>query len=227
MKIAAITGANRGLGKGTALALAAKGYRLILLGRSKVSLEAVKKELPAQSVLGMVELDLAQPGSIERAAAEVNRLVPDGLDLLVNNAGVFLEKNEEFHVDHIRDTVQINTLGPLQFSMALASALARRHANVVNVSSGMGSLTEMNGGYPGYRVSKAGLNAVTRYLSEEWKGRGVRVNSVCPGWVKTDMGGEGAERTIAEGVKSILFAALLESDGPTGGFFRDGKRLDW
>ncbi len=214
MKIAAITGANRGLGKGTALALAAKGYRLILLGRSKVSLEAVKKELPAQSVLGMVELDLAQPGSIERAAAEVNRLVPDGLDLLVNNAGVFLEKNEEFHVDHIRDTVQINTLGPLQFSMALASALARRRANVVNVSSG-------------YRVSKAGLNAVTRYLSEEWKGRGVRVNSVCPGWVKTDMGGEGAERTIAEGVKSILFAALLESDGPTGGFFRDGKRLDW
>jgi NAD(P)-dependent dehydrogenase (short-subunit alcohol dehydrogenase family) len=83
----------------------------------------------------------------------------------------------------------------------------------------------MNRGYPGYRVSKTALNAVTRFLSQEWPE--LRVNSVCPGWVRTEMGGENAERGVEEGVASILWAALLSTDGPTGGFFRDGKPLAW
>lgn len=227
MKIAAVTGANRGLGKGTARALVQNGYEVLLLGRNRDALETVKRELPPGTCLGVIELDLSEPSSIERAASEVKRLAPDGLDLLVNNAGVLLDRDGNYDAAKARDTLQINTLGPLQLSMALAPLLIKRRANVVNVSSGMGGLAEMGGGYPGYRISKAGINAVTRYLSQEWKSAGVRVNSVCPGWVKTDMGGAGAERSIEEGVKSILFAALLDANGPTGGFFRDGKPLAW
>lgn len=227
MKIAIVTGANRGLGRGTAKALSEKGFRLILLGRKRAELEAVKKELGGEKEASVVELDLSNPASIESAASEVKRLAPEGIDLLINNAGVFLEKGGAYDVKKTQETLQINTLGPLQFSMELAPLLKKKKANVVNVSSGMGGLAEMGSGYPAYRLSKAALNAVTRVLSEEWKDSGVKVNSVCPGWVKTDMGGEGAERSIPEGVNSILYAALLEKDGPTGGFFRDGKKLAW
>jgi NAD(P)-dependent dehydrogenase (short-subunit alcohol dehydrogenase family) len=223
-KIAAVTGANRGLGWGTAQALAGRGYRLILLGRNLPALEAKAKEIPGARA---VALDLANPESIEKAAQEVRAIAPEGLDILVNNAGVFLEKNGAYSPEEVRDTLQINTLGPLQLSVALGDLLHRRTGAVVNVSSGMGQLSEMNGGYPGYRISKTALNAVTRYLSEEWKESGVRVNSICPGWVRTDMGGAQAERSVEEGVASILYAALLPKGGPTGGFFRDGKRIDW
>jgi len=96
---------------------------------------------------------------------------------------------------------------------------------VVDAAGNPFGLAEMDGGYPGYRISKAGLNAVTRYLSHELPE--ARVNSVCPGWVRTDMGGPGAARSIDEGVASILWAALLPAGGPTGGFFRDGKPLSW
>jgi NAD(P)-dependent dehydrogenase (short-subunit alcohol dehydrogenase family) len=223
-KIAAITGANRGLGWGTAQALAGKGYQVILLGRNLPALETKAKELPGAKAVG---LDLAHPESIEKAAQEVRAIAPAGLDILVNNAGVFLEKNGTYSPEEVRATLQVNTLGPLQFSLALGDPLRRREGSVVNVSSGMGQLSEMNGGYPGYRISKTALNAVTRYLSAEWKESGVRVNSICPGWVRTEMGGPQAERSVEEGVASILYAALLPKGGPTGGFFRDGKRLEW
>ena len=98
---------------------------------------------------------------------------------------------------------------------------------VVNVSSGMGQLSDMNGCCPGYRLSKTALNAVTRILADELKHTAIRVNSVCPGWVKTDMGGAGAERSVQEGAAGIVWAACLPDDGPSGGFFRDGKPIPW
>ena len=116
-------------------------------------------------------------------------------------------------------------VGPSYTGVGLADLLREARGTVTNVSSGMGALNEMGGGYPGYRVSKAALNAITRVLDHEL--HGVRVNSVCPGWVKTDMGGAGATRELEEGVASITWAALLPEDGPTGGFFRDGQPVDW
>ena len=98
---------------------------------------------------------------------------------------------------------------------------------VVNVSSGMGQLAEMNGGCPGYRLSKAALNALTRILADELKGTGVKANSVCPGWVKTDMGGPDAPRTPEQGVQTIVWLATLSDEGPTGGFFRDKQPIPW
>lgn len=226
-KIAVITGATRGLGWGTAEALARQGYRVLLLGRNPARLEERKVALCLQGFSAEAfVVDMAQSESIEACARKILAAHPT-IDILVNNAGVFLEKGGAYDPALVRATVETNTLAPLQLAMALAPALLRGKASVVNVSSGMGGLTEMNGGYPGYRISKAGLNAVTRILSEEWKARGVRVNSVCPGWVRTEMGGPEAERSLEEGVASILWAATLGADGPTGGFFRDGKKLAW
>jgi len=100
------------------------------------------------------------------------------------------------------------------------------HPRIVNVSSGAGQLSEMGTGILGYRLSKVALNALTRVLANELRGDGVLVNSVCPGWVATDMGGPGG-RAVAEGAAGVVWAATLPDDGPTGGFFRDGNRLDW
>lgn len=225
-RIAAVTGAARGLGWGTAKALARNGFHVALLGRDQHRLAERRSELEAAGGRAtVIPLDLADPSSVDRAAEAVNRAFPGGLHVLVNNAGIFPEKSGDYDPRLVRDTMQVNALGPLQFSLALAHVLQMARANVVNVSSGMGGLTEMNGGYPAYRLSKVALNGVTRYLSQEWPG--VRVNSVCPGWVKTDMGGTGATRTVEEGVASILWAALLPEGGPTGGFYRDGKALAW
>ena len=97
----------------------------------------------------------------------------------------------------------------------------------MNVSSGMGQLSEMNGGCPGYRFSKTALNALTRTLADELQNTQIKANSVCPGWVRTHMGGEGAERSVEEGASGIVWAACLSGDGPSGGFFRDGKAIPW
>jgi NAD(P)-dependent dehydrogenase (short-subunit alcohol dehydrogenase family) len=98
---------------------------------------------------------------------------------------------------------------------------------VVNVSSGMGQLSEMNGGCPGYRLSKVALNAVTRIFADELQGTKIKVNSVCPGWVRTDMGGPNAQLSVEEGAKGIVWAATLPDDGPSGGFFRHGEPMPW
>jgi NAD(P)-dependent dehydrogenase (short-subunit alcohol dehydrogenase family) len=225
-KIALVTGAARGLGWGTAQELAKKGYHVALLGRDAAKLAARKKEIEsAGGAASVFSLDLSDPASIDRAVAEVKGAFPGGVHVLVNNAGIFPEKDGGYDRAQTARVLQTNTLGPLQFSMGLEALLRAGNANVVNVSSGMGGLAEMAGGYPAYRVSKTALNAVTRYLSQEWKG--LRVNSVCPGWVKTEMGGSGADREIAEGVASIVWAAVLPESGPTGGFYRDGKPLAW
>jgi NAD(P)-dependent dehydrogenase (short-subunit alcohol dehydrogenase family) len=225
-KIALITGAGRGLGWGTAKALAAKDFHVGLLGRDPKALDQRKREIVAAGgTASLFQLDLTDPSSIERAAREVLAAFPNGVHVLVNNAGILIDSSGGYDREKVALTMQTNTLGPLQFTLGIGSVLRKGRANVVNVSSGMGQLCEMNGGYPGYRLSKTALNAVTRYLSQEWPE--LHVNSVCPGWVKTDMGGAGASRSVEEGVASILWAALLPNEGPTGGFFRDGKEISW
>jgi NAD(P)-dependent dehydrogenase (short-subunit alcohol dehydrogenase family) len=98
---------------------------------------------------------------------------------------------------------------------------------IVNVSSGAGSLADMSTYEPPYSVSKAALNAITRVLAGELQGTGILVNSVCPGWVRTDMGGAIAPRSVEEGAASVMWAVRLPDDGPTGGFFRDGEPVPW
>jgi NAD(P)-dependent dehydrogenase (short-subunit alcohol dehydrogenase family) len=130
------------------------------------------------------------------------------------------------NLDTVRLGLETNTLGALRVGQALIP-LMEGNGRVVNVSSGMGQLSEMNGCCPGYRLSKTALNAVTRILADELLGIGVKVNAVCPGWVRTDMGGADAELSVEEGARGIVWAATLPDDGPSGGFFRHGEPIDW
>ncbi len=128
----------------------------------------------------------------------------------------------------LRETFETNTLGPLFVAIALVPLMRRNdYGRIVNVSSGMGQLSDMDGGYPGYRISKTALNAVTVILARELEDTNIKVNAVCPGWVRTDMGGASATRSPEEGADTIVWLATLPDDGPSGGFFRDRRPIDW
>lgn len=220
---ALVTGANRGIGRQTALELARLGYEVVLACRSlehgQAAADAVREETGART--HAVRFD-AQQDDLSALVARVEAL--GGLDVLVNNAGAIFD-GKVSEVEAVRRSLETNTLGPLKLTRALAPHL-RDGARVVNVSSGMGAIGDMGSGHTGYRLSKAALNALTRILHHEM-GRGIHVNAVCPGWVATDMGGAGAPRSLAEGAAGVVWAATLASDGPSGGFFRDGRAIDW
>ncbi|HYM90561.1 MAG TPA: SDR family NAD(P)-dependent oxidoreductase, partial [bacterium] len=174
-----------------------------------------------------VTLDVADPASIA-AAAESVRADPGRLDVLVNNAGIgsdFGVSGVEPDFEAIQRALDTNFYGAYRLMVALLGLLRQSgHPRIVNVSSGMGGVAEMGGWSPGYRVSKAALNAMTRILSTELKEEGFLVNSACPGFVNTDMGGPmGATKPVEEGAAGIVWLATLPDDGPTGGFFRDGQ----
>jgi NAD(P)-dependent dehydrogenase (short-subunit alcohol dehydrogenase family) len=230
-RVALVTGANRGIGHEVARQLAERGYEVMLSARDGDKAAAAAAEL-AQSTGATVTpltLDVADPDSIA-AAAERVRADPGRLDVLVNNAGI----GSDFGVagvapdfDKIQLALDTNFYGAYRLTVTLLDLLrASEHPRIVNVSSGMGGVTEMGGWSPGYRVSKAALNAVTRILSAELSGEGFLVNSACPGFVNTDMGGPmGAKKPVEDGAAGIVWLATLGDDGPTGGFFRDGKAI--
>jgi NAD(P)-dependent dehydrogenase (short-subunit alcohol dehydrogenase family) len=218
-----VTGANRGIGRETARQLVERGYDVILSARDEAKAQEAADAMGARPLV----LDVSEPASIERAAAEL-REDPARLDVLVNNAGVGTDwgvAGVDPDFGAIQSALDTNFFGAYRLTVALLPLLrASEHPRVVNVSSGMGGVAEMGGWSPGYRVSKAALNAMTRILSTELAGAGVLVNSACPGFVKTDMGSQfGAEKPVEDGAAGIVWLATLPDDGPTGGFFRDGK----
>src|SRR5207245_2138927 len=152
------------------------------------------------------------------------------LDVLVNNAAITYDTWQTpltADLDVVREAMETNVLGAWRVAKAFSGLLrGSAHGRLVNVSSGAGSLTGMGSGTPAYSVSKAALNALTLMLAAEFRGSGVLVNAVCPGWVATDMGGAGG-RPVRDGAASVVWAATLPDDGPTGGFFRDGRPLKW
>ena len=166
----------------------------------------------------------------EKAAAEISSRY-DCLDVLINNAGINYdtwETVENAEIDGtVIETIRTNLLGPWRMCQAFLPLLRKSRAGrIVNVSSESGSLANMGAGPPAYQITKAALNALTRTLAGELRGTSILVNAVCPGWVATDMGGTGG-RPVADGANGILWAATLPDNGPTGGFFRDGKPLPW
>ncbi len=227
--VALVTGANRGIGREVARQLAERGYMVLLSARDPEQAQVAAREV-AGSTGGEVialTLDVADTESIERAAARVKE-APGRLDVLVNNAGVgtdFGVAGTEPDFDAIQRALETNFFGAYRLTIALLALLRESaHPRIVNVSSGMGGVAEMGGWSPGYRVSKAALNALTRILSTELAGERLLVNSACPGFVKTDMGGPmGAQKPVEEGAAGIVWLATLPDEGPTGGFFRDGK----
>jgi NAD(P)-dependent dehydrogenase (short-subunit alcohol dehydrogenase family) len=219
--VALVTGASRGIGREVARQLADRDYDVILTARDEEKARAAAEEIGARPL----QLDVADPAGIERAASQVGEL-----DVLVNNAGIVVDggvSGTEPDFEAIARTLETNFYGAYRLTAALLPALRKSdHPRIVNVSSGMGGVAEMGGWVPGYRVSKAALNAMTRILSTELEGDGFLVNSACPGFVNTDMGGQwGAKKPVEDGAAGIVWLATLPDDGPTGGFFRDGKPI--
>jgi NAD(P)-dependent dehydrogenase (short-subunit alcohol dehydrogenase family) len=227
MAIALVTGSNRGIGHEVARQLAARGDHVIVTARDQAKADAA-----AEAIGGDVRplaLDVSDAASIEAAAAAVAE-DPGALDVLVNNAGIgadFGVAGAEPDFDALQETLDTNFFGAYRLTAALLPLLrASDHARIVNVSSGMGGITEMGGWSPGYRVSKAALNAMTRILSTELADDGVLVNSACPGFVATDMGSQfGAKKPVEDAAEGIVWLATLPDDGPSGGFFRDAKPI--
>jgi NAD(P)-dependent dehydrogenase (short-subunit alcohol dehydrogenase family) len=225
MAVALVTGANRGIGRETARQLVERGYDVLLTARDEAKAAAAAEDVGARPL----ELDVSDPVSIARAAAAVGD-DPGRLDVLVNNAGVGTDwgtagADPDFAA--VQAALDTNFFGAYRLTVALLPLLREsEHPRVVNVSSGMGGIAEMGGWSPGYRVSKAALNAMTRILSTELADASVLVNSACPGFVNTDMGSQfGAKKPVEDGAAGIVWLATLADDGPTGGFFRDGKPI--
>ena len=223
-RVALVTGANRGLGYETVRQLREQGWEVVLTARSRSKAEAAAAELGAVPA----RLEVTSSQDAEAVAALVRERF-GGLDALVNNAGAIFEQGPEdalsIDPELVLRALDTNALGALRVTQALAPLL-RSGARVVNVSSGMGGIEEMGTGYAAYRMSKTLLNGLTKLLSNELGARGVAVNAVCPGWVRTDMGGPGADRDVAHGASGIVLAATA-SDLPTGRFLRDGQIIPW
>jgi NAD(P)-dependent dehydrogenase (short-subunit alcohol dehydrogenase family) len=225
--VALVSGANRGIGLEVCRQLAEKGFTVLLGARDMNKGRAAAARL--RGTVLPVELDVANPDHAGQLARRVQK-EHGRLDVLVNNAGIHYDSNERATTADwriVREAFEVNLFGAWRLAQAIAPMMrTARYGRIVNVSSQAGSLSTMRGGTPAYSTSKAALNALTRVLAGEFAGTGVLVNSVCPGWVATDMGGSGG-RPVAEGAAGIIWAATLPDNGPTGGFFRDGEPLPW
>lgn len=238
-KVALITGANKGIGLELCRQLIKKGLSVIMTARSpqrgKIAVEKLEKE---GLVISFCSLDVNLEASVEHCFNFVRENF-GRLDYLINNAGVLLDvSNDPSHIppadeasiltvdiETIRQSMEINTFGAIRMVQRFIPLMkANRFGRIVNISSGMAQLKDMIGGYPAYRISKVGLNAVTRILADELSPE-ITVVSVCPGWVKTDMGGPGAEIPVSEAAEHIVKTALDFSN--TGEFVRFNRRIPW
>jgi NAD(P)-dependent dehydrogenase (short-subunit alcohol dehydrogenase family) len=225
--ISLVTGANRGIGLEVCGQLAALGHTVLLTARSPDAATAAADGLGP--TVHPLRLDVTSDDDASMVAREVAERF-GRLDVLVNNAAITYDtwqRATTADLRVVRQAAETNLYGPWRMAQALLPLLRKSaHARVVNVSSEAASLTNMGGGTPAYTASKVALSALTRMLAAELRAEKILVNAVCPGWVATDMGGPGG-RPVTEGAASVVWAATLPDDGPTGGFFRDGRPLPW
>jgi NAD(P)-dependent dehydrogenase (short-subunit alcohol dehydrogenase family) len=220
--VALVSGARRGIGAEIARELATDhGFHVFAGARDPEDVASTEGVEP-------IRLDVTDQSTID-AVREAIESGPGVLDALVNNAGIhgghYRDSFEDSDVDEIRRVMETNTFGAWRLTQAMLPLLRRSdHPRVVNVSSGAGQLTEMNGGIHPYRMSKTGMSVLTRTLADDGE---VVANAMCPGWVRTDMGGSGAPRSVEEGADTAVWLATLPDDGPSGGFFRDREPIPW
>jgi NAD(P)-dependent dehydrogenase (short-subunit alcohol dehydrogenase family) len=228
--IVVVTGANRGIGFEISRQLANRGAQVVLTARKPEVGKASVKKLAAQNLTVQFQpLDVTSNKSII-ALREFLKRAYGRLDVLINNAGIIAKGDApglEVDMETVRVTLETNALGPLHLSQTLAPLLRRsKHARIVNISSGMGAFSEMEGDHAAYRISKTALNAVTAILAAELRDR-IAVNAACPGWVRTDMGGRSADRDVTEGADTPVWLALDAPQRLTGKFVRDRKVISW
>jgi NAD(P)-dependent dehydrogenase (short-subunit alcohol dehydrogenase family) len=228
--IVVVTGANRGIGFEISRQLATRGAQVVLTARKSRAGKAAVKKLAAQNLTVQFRpLDVMSGKSIV-ALREFLKRTYGRLDVLINNAGIIASGDApglKVDMETVRATLETNALGPFHLSQALAPLLQRsKRARILNMSSGMGAFSEMEGDYAAYRISKTALNAVTAILAAELRDR-VSVNAACPGWVRTDMGGRSAERDVTEGADTPVWLALDAPQSLTGKFLRDRRVISW
>src|SRR3954463_5344602 len=230
-QVALVTGGNRGIGYELVKQLALKGFKVILASRDPdLGHEAAQKLKELDLDVSCVVMDVTNQESIHQAAISVNERY-GRLDVLINNAGVYLEENKKLVAmdsSILEKTMATNFFGVYHVIRSFIPLMEKRgYGRIINVSSEYGAMSEMS--YPGvgaYKLSKFALNGLTRLVAAEINGD-IKVNAVDPGWVSTDMGGPSAPRSPKQAAESILWLATIGPDGPNGGFFRDGKRIDW
>jgi NAD(P)-dependent dehydrogenase (short-subunit alcohol dehydrogenase family) len=228
--IAVVTGGNRGIGFEICRQLVERGIQVIMTSRDEAKGGAARQNLANEGLeIAYHQLDVTDSASIQRLANDIRNHY-GRLDILINNAGVMIDERGVLNtdLDTVRATMETNVYGPWRLAQALVPLMKLgRHGRIVNLSSGMGQLSDMGSGSPAYRMSKTALNALTRMLADGLRGSSILVNSMCPGWVRTDMGGAGAPRSVDQGADTAVWLATLPDDGPTGGFFRDRKPIPW
>jgi NAD(P)-dependent dehydrogenase (short-subunit alcohol dehydrogenase family) len=224
-RTALVTGGNRGIGFAAAEGLAAAGLRVVLTSRDAEAGRSAADRLGVEHA----QLDVTDEASLERCVAELDGREIE-VDVLVNNAGVLLDEGHgvlELDEPTMRATFEANFFGPFRTCRRLVPPMVERgYGRVVNVSSGAGQITDMTSYSPAYSISKAALNALTRQFALGAPAD-VKVNAMCPGWVRTDMGGSAAPRSPEEAADTIVWLATLPADGPTNGFFRDRRPIAW
>jgi NAD(P)-dependent dehydrogenase (short-subunit alcohol dehydrogenase family) len=230
-QVALVTGGNRGIGYELVRQLALKGFKVIMASRNPETGQVAAQKLKESNLdVSFVEMDVENQESISQAAIAVNEWY-GRLDVLINNAGVYLDKNEKLlnmEPSILEGTLATNFFGAYHVIRSFIPLMEKRgYGRIINVSSEYGAMSDMS--YPGvgaYKLSKFALNGLTRLVAAEISGD-IKINAVDPGWVSSDMGGPSAPRTPKQAAQSILWLATIGPEGPNGGFFRDGKQIDW
>jgi len=238
-RVALVTGANRGIGFAVAERLVQSEYTVILGARDEDKGSQARSEIGehGRDVHDML-LDVTDATSIQAALGKIKDMF-GRMDVLVNNAGIQIDGETtilELAQVTLQNTLETNAYGPLLLSQACIPLMkANGYGRIVNISSTLGALSDIANpespytgvDSPAYRMSKTLLNAMTVLLAKELRGSNILVNSVCPGWVRTDMGGPRAPRSVEEAAETPVWLATLPDGGPTGGFFRDRQPIPW
>lgn len=232
-QVALVTGANRGMGLETCRRLAAMNYRVLLGSRNLDAGRKAAQSLGSDQV-EVVQLDVTSAADITALAQHIESSY-GRLDVLVNNAGIMIDGDAgrsasicDTQAEVLLQSLQANTIGPIMLINAMLPLMRKvKDARIVNVSSGMGQLADMGGRHPGYRISKTALNAATRIFAAELDPEQFRVNTLCPGWVRTDMGGDDADYSVEEGVDTAVWLATSDEAVNSGGYYRKRELIDW